>query len=239
MASVMKPLLVAAVPEILHIEAKPSYSKGFGGRVNSSANTAASSRDASPHEHIRRSKTVGGIDAAELDMDYPSGLVTWDADDAAPLRKSKTTPGMDDHGLGNMYPEGLIVRNTFLDFDEAPVFLEMRRVKSEPNRPVLSSVASVMQAEPALEITPEAPRMLGLASMLECTPHVGSPEVPTVGSAEHHLGKCKPCGFFWKPVGCSNGASCPYCHLCDPSEKKRRQKERKANLKTQRAFAGA
>merc|ERR1712087_536804 len=116
-----------------------------------------------------------------------------------------------------MYPEGLIVRNTFIDFDDAPVFLEMRRVKSEPNTPVPSSFASVMQAEPAQKFAPEAPAVLGLASMLDGTSHVGSPEVPTVGSAEHHLGKCMPCGFFWKPVGCTNGVNCPYCHLCDPS----------------------
>lgn len=54
---------------------------------------------------------------------------------------------------------------------------------------------------------------------------LGSPELPTVGSANHHLGKCKPCAFVHRS-GCSNGVDCPFCHLCDPDEKKRRQKER-------------
>lgn len=48
--------------------------------------------------------------------------------------------------------------------------------------------------------------------------------LPSVGSAGHHLGTCKPCAFTIK--GCSSGASCSYCHLCDPTEKKRRRKEK-------------
>jgi len=54
---------------------------------------------------------------------------------------------------------------------------------------------------------------------------LGSPELPTVGSANHHIGKCKPCAFVHRS-GCSNGVDCPFCHLCDPDEKKHRQKER-------------
>jgi len=38
--------------------------------------------------------------------------------------------------------------------------------------------------------------------------------VPTVGSALHCTGRCRPCGFFWKPQGCQNGEACRHCHLC-------------------------
>jgi len=46
----------------------------------------------------------------------------------------------------------------------------------------------------------------------------------------HSSGKCKPCAFLFKEEGCRTGVSCQYCHLCQPGEKKRRKKERKARL---------
>ncbi len=51
-------------------------------------------------------------------------------------------------------------------------------------------------------------------------------ELPSVGSAGHAFGTCKPCGFFYAK-GCLNGAACSFCHLCDRGEKKRRQKQKK------------
>jgi len=47
--------------------------------------------------------------------------------------------------------------------------------------------------------------------------------VPSLGSAEHTLGCCKPCAFQ-HTKGCANGTSCPFCHLCGPDEMKRRRK---------------
>lgn len=70
---------------------------------------------------------------------------------------------------------------------------------------------------------------LRLADALE--PAVGFAGIPTIGSAGHALRKCKPCAFAWKESGCQSGASCKFCHLCDPAEKKRR---RKAKLQLRR-----
>jgi len=56
-------------------------------------------------------------------------------------------------------------------------------------------------------------------------PAPGSAELPSVGSAGHTSGDCKPCAFF-HTAGCSNGISCQFCHLCDANEKKRRRKEK-------------
>jgi len=58
-----------------------------------------------------------------------------------------------------------------------------------------------------------------------------APGIPTVGSNGHYLGKCKPCAFVFKD-GCSSGVACPFCHLCEPGEKKRRKKERKQVSRT-------
>jgi hypothetical protein len=53
-------------------------------------------------------------------------------------------------------------------------------------------------------------------------PLLGSPELPTMGSAGHCAGICKPCAFFHKK-GCSNGIRCFFCHLCGPGEVRRRK----------------
>jgi len=70
---------------------------------------------------------------------------------------------------------------------------------------------------------------LRLAEALQ--PVSGFAAIPTIGSAGHSLRKCKPCAFAWKESGCQSGASCKFCHLCDPAEKKRR---RKAKLQVRR-----
>lgn len=76
------------------------------------------------------------------------------------------------------------------------------------------------------------PQVLCLAGALG-EPVLGSSELPTVGSAGHKWGACKPCAFLYKR-GCENGVECSFCHLCDSGEKKRRQKEKVARLKEMR-----
>lgn len=55
----------------------------------------------------------------------------------------------------------------------------------------------------------------------------GSLGCPSVGSAGHHLGLCKPCDFMYR-TACRADASCKFCHLCPPGETQRRKKHRKA-----------
>ena len=54
--------------------------------------------------------------------------------------------------------------------------------------------------------------------------------VPSVGSASHGTGQCKPCAFH-HTKGCQYGAMCTFCHVCLPGEKKRRQKEKQQAAK--------
>jgi len=72
--------------------------------------------------------------------------------------------------------------------------------------------------------------VLKLAKALD-DPLLGTPAMPTVGSAAHHLNKCSPCAFVYKE-GCSNGAKCRFCHLCERGEKRRRKKEMKGFQRT-------
>lgn len=55
---------------------------------------------------------------------------------------------------------------------------------------------------------------------------LGSPELPSRGSALHAWRACKPCAFFFQD-GCANKEECEFCHLCEPGERKRRKKDRK------------
>lgn len=54
----------------------------------------------------------------------------------------------------------------------------------------------------------------------------------TRGSMDHGFGRCKPCAFVYTK-GCGNGFQCPFCHLCEPGEKKKRRQEK---LEVRRAF---
>jgi len=62
-------------------------------------------------------------------------------------------------------------------------------------------------------------------------PALGSAEMPSIGSAGHGAGTCKPCAFFHRE-GCQSGLTCQFCHLCGPDEKRLR---RKAKLEARRA----
>lgn len=70
------------------------------------------------------------------------------------------------------------------------------------------------------------PKILRLTEALD-SPQLGSPELPSLGSTGHRMKTCKPCAFLYTK-GCENGVRCTYCHLCEPGEKKRRAKEKKA-----------
>jgi len=59
----------------------------------------------------------------------------------------------------------------------------------------------------------------------------------SVGAEGHWSGNCKPCAFLDSRKGCLQGSACAYCHLCDAGEKKRRQREKKRSLCTQRQLA--
>jgi hypothetical protein len=84
-----------------------------------------------------------------------------------------------------------------------------------------------------VETTQTSRPVLSLAEALP-EPELGSPEMPSVGSAGHWTGECKPCAFMAR--GCTSGVNCPFCHLCDVSEKKRRRKDKIAFMRELRRW---
>lgn len=78
--------------------------------------------------------------------------------------------------------------------------------------------------------------LLARAETFSKPPHLGSAELPSVGSLGHHLRRCRPCAFVLR-MGCSNGIRCNFCHLCNAGEKKRRRKEKRALMGAARRLA--
>jgi len=58
----------------------------------------------------------------------------------------------------------------------------------------------------------------------DCSSCFEPPSIPSIGSAQHGTGMCKPCAFCWKPGGCTNQKNCKYCHFCPYGELKARRK---------------
>uniref|UniRef100_A0A6U6PDE9 C3H1-type domain-containing protein n=1 Tax=Zooxanthella nutricula TaxID=1333877 RepID=A0A6U6PDE9_9DINO len=98
--------------------------------------------------------------------------------------------------------------------------------------------------EPTVAAMPDYPPGLEPASDADCagpaaalgaldSPQAHSvPEAaPNTGSALHGTGTCRPCAWFWKPVGCQNDRTCNYCHLCPESELKNRKKSKQAMMR--------
>lgn len=104
------------------------------------------------------------------------------------------------------------VKNTFIngfadDEDELP----MGRYLTSPGR-LLKNGADDEVADdegPAADVEPLATRQ----------------PAKSLGSVGHGLGLCRPCGWFWRPQGCTNGADCRHCHLCLSSDVRNRKKK--------------
>jgi hypothetical protein len=92
----------------------------------------------------------------------------------------------------------------------APLFLEPSLIPPPPLMQADSCVLSQAVSYWSVQATP-----LSQAVSAEGA-------APSVGSAGHYSGQCKPCVHFHKK-GCRNGTQCPFCHLCDADEVKRRQ----------------
>jgi len=127
------------------------------------------------------------------------------------------------------------VKNTFLHFPGSEaLFVEgfqPRKTKSAP-----ASEAGDVDIQ--LDVPrPPAP-VLCLAEVLP-EPELGSLELPTVGSIGHRRGRtCRPCAFMFREPRCNKGVDCQFCHLCEPGEKKRRLKQKKAIRNMQAVLAG-
>lgn len=93
----------------------------------------------------------------------------------------------------------------------------------------LKSTKSTCESKALQEVQNQETEKSSLQSLLSL--------LPSVGSAAHGTGECRPCAWFWKEGGCKNGQECRHCHLCPEGEirqrKKLKQDEMKAKLRSQ------
>jgi len=61
----------------------------------------------------------------------------------------------------------------------------------------------------------------------------------SAGADLHGTGRCRPCGWFWKPEGCVHGAGCCHCHMCPDGELKTRKKAKLAAVRARRRVGNA
>eukprot|EP00929_Paragymnodinium_shiwhaense_P029672 TRINITY_DN16954_c0_g1_i1.p1 TRINITY_DN16954_c0_g1~~TRINITY_DN16954_c0_g1_i1.p1 ORF type:complete len:224 (-),score=52.48 TRINITY_DN16954_c0_g1_i1:935-1606(-) len=153
-----------------------------------------------------------------------------DTPPASPRSEKSSSPS-----LPERYPAALMIRNTFLDIEEgaastSPVVRPRRTRSLEParcsERTAATSISNVGVGAVGCKVAFQADAATDV-------------ELPSAGSRDHGTGNCKPCGFFWKSNGCSNGKNCVFCHLCGPKEKRQRHKEKKQLLKAQAAVQAA
>lgn len=116
--------------------------------------------------------------------------------------------------------------------DKAMLTLPLPILASKPLEPHPECESSSPVIPPVLQCVPmtapatAAPPALPLPA-LPALPTLGSEDLPSLGSKGHMNEVCKPCAFH-HAKGCRNGMMCPFCHLCDRGEKKRRQKVKNA-----------
>eukprot|EP00931_Biecheleriopsis_adriatica_P056735 TRINITY_DN3363_c0_g1_i1.p1 TRINITY_DN3363_c0_g1~~TRINITY_DN3363_c0_g1_i1.p1 ORF type:complete len:208 (+),score=35.93 TRINITY_DN3363_c0_g1_i1:105-728(+) len=90
----------------------------------------------------------------------------------------------------------------------------------------------LLQQSATISSPPEAVDERHCLSLEEVLPDdaTGTPECPSIGSAGHGLGLCKPCDFMYRN-GCRAGFKCQFCHLCPPGETRRRKKQKQATAR--------
>jgi len=140
-------------------------------------------------------------------------------------------------------------KNTFIHFDvdsssDEDAAYQVRKIKSAPTRnsanlQPLRQPSCLLMPHPddSADCFDKGRALQGSPLLCEDAVQASNDEVvrslPSVGSAEHASGNCKPCAWFWKRQGCRNGEDCRHCHLCPETELKRRKKEKVQAIRQQ------
>ncbi|CAL1173620.1 unnamed protein product [Cladocopium goreaui] len=116
----------------------------------------------------------------------------------------------------------LVVKATFLEY--IPVKSRLKRCESD----------SVLVQPGSLSVDPADGNILRATESETVLPE----GMPSVGSMLHESQQCRPCAWFWKPTGCSNGSACRHCHLCPAGELTRQRKVHRCMARQRRQDQG-
>jgi len=213
----------------------PGLPLKLANRVSWSTATTSGSENCSDLEDevpLVRSQTVSSMSDARLNQDYPPELVEKNCFleipyrwiDPSELRSTRSEPCTPRSRSQSEVDSAVL--STWRGREGGQWARQLNYLTCGPVR-----LFSDKPVQPLLPSTESVP-VLHLTDFV-LSPQVGTSEVPTVGSIGHAEGRCKPCAFRWKGLGCSNGANCSFCHLCGQDEKKRRQKEKKFTIRAQ------
>ncbi|CAJ1338865.1 unnamed protein product [Effrenium voratum] len=129
-------------------------------------------------------------------------------------------PGLESFGPGNM----LLATPTLDTKEEPEAECCISAVSTAPSSPAGSFHPQVLSSIAA----GKGPLQLQLQEMVPEEP--ASLPWPSLGSAAHALGLCKPCDFQHR-TSCRAGYKCQFCHLCPAGENRRRKKQKQAAAK--------
>jgi hypothetical protein len=201
--------------------------------------------------------TAGGIGGGHsLNIDSPPQSPYHRTSGSAPM-----SPSMQlwKQVMGNVPDMGMISTEDALEslqnsavstFDVLPDFLEQPTsslsVRASPTGatmlptrivPPTTPPMTTLSAEPGVKLskTDKTEQELGPAAadaaVVAAATSMPGP-LPSLGSAMHILGKCRPCMWVWSEDGCSHGATCRYCHLC----RERTDKQKRRPCKGKRLY---
>mmetsp|Transcript_109268 Transcript_109268/g.319880 ORF Transcript_109268/g.319880 Transcript_109268/m.319880 type:complete len:286 (+) Transcript_109268:124-981(+) len=127
-----------------------------------------------------------------------------------------------------------------LKLEDALVQSSMRRVPGSAlpsHSPAIGEPREAVQSARVLDLL----GALGRGDSLAPSPPPPPPprcdtmhKLPSVGSALHGTGQCRPCDFMYRTDNCREGAACRFCHLCGPQAVRLRRKQRRALLRSGR-----
>jgi len=201
-----------------------------------SRSTSAGSGESGRQQH-RNSENNSSSSAKLPEYEYPVPVMVRNTFIEAPVGRPASLEGFYMERRVHSCP---VVQNNYECEDEPPVRQPLHRAITLGAEALMAKLADAtgfwadvpVSASETQCASREAPQVLMLSEMLQ-EPQLGSQELPTVGSAGHHSGTCKPCAFL-HTRGCENGTQCTFCHLCPPDEKRNRRKQKQAAFREMR-----
>lgn len=99
-----------------------------------------------------------------------------------------------------------------------------------PSHQLPTPAPSPQPQQPTEVCEPQARQLMGGSEVVPL--ELRTPQ-PSCGSLQHGTGLCRPCAWYWRPQGCSNGRECRHCHMCSKGEVKARRRTRHAAVRGQ------
>lgn len=201
-----------------------TFSEMLGDEVASQASTlpSASGRSSEPGSRRRKGSAGSAFTATSADVAQVSTRTSTNSEPSA------SDAGGEDREEER--PVGSISSCTASTADEEPLpSSNSTTADTEESAAALSLGSRLLAEVMSKRIGGEKGGVEGMPEGISAALTSWAEQI-SAGSKDHLRGTCKPCAFAAKG-SCENGASCSFCHICGPGEKKRRMKARSRRWK--------